>query len=96
MNPKIYTTKEVANIFQVSDETIRREIKRGNLKCFYVGNEARFTNVHLEEYMCVRDFGMTQRELELEQEKAELLKVIADKDKVISDIRNFILKEIGI
>ena len=93
MKPKIYTTREVANIFQVSSETIRNEIKRGNLKCFYVGNEARFTNVHLEEYMCVKDFGMTQREIELEQEKATLLKVIADKDRVISDIKNYVLKE---
>lgn len=93
MNPKIYTVKEIAEILSVSDETIRREIKRNKLRCFYVGNEARFTQVHLEEYMNIKNFGMTQRELELEQEKEELLQVIAEKDKTLQNIKSFILKE---
>lgn len=93
MNPKIYTVKELAEIFNVSDVTIRREIDRGKLRCFYVGNEARFTQIHIEEYMNIKNFGMTQKELDLELEKQKLLEVIRDKDKVIANIKNFILKE---
>lgn len=93
MNPKIYTVKELAEIFSVSDVTIRREIERERLRCFYVGNEARFTQVHLEEYMNIKNFGMTQREIELEQEKEGLLQVIKDKDQLIQSIKSFILKE---
>lgn len=94
MNPKIYTVKEIAEILIVSDETVRREIKRDKLRCFYVGNEARFTQVHLEEYMNVKNFGMTEREMELIAEKEELIEVIAQKNKVIQDIKSFILKEV--
>lgn len=95
MNPKIYTVKDLAKIFGVSDVTIRREIERGKLRCFYVGNEARFTQVHLDEYMNVKNLGMTPREIELEKEKQELLKVIAEKDRVIKKIKNYILREAG-
>lgn len=93
MNPKIYTTKDLAEMLSVSDETVRREIKRDKLRCFYVGNEARFTQVHLEEYMNIKNFGMTQKEIELEQEKEELLQIIQDKDTILKNIKNFILKE---
>lgn len=94
MNPKIYTTTDLAKILEVSNETIRREIKRGNLRCFYVGNEARFTQVHIEEYMNIKNFGMTEREMELVAEKEQLLEVIAEKDKVIRSIKDFILREV--
>ncbi|MBC8589367.1 helix-turn-helix domain-containing protein [Paratissierella segnis] len=94
MKPIIYTTKDLATILGVSDETVRREIKRGRLKCFYVGDQARFTQVHIEDYMNVKDFGMTTREIELEKEKKQLLEVIAEKDRTIKEIKNFILKEV--
>lgn len=92
MNPKIYTTKDLAEIFDVSSATIRREIERERLKCFYVGNEARFTQVHLEEYMNIRDFGMTEREIELVAEKEELLEVIKEKDQVIESIKKYVME----
>lgn len=94
MNPKIYTSTELAEILGVTSETIRREIKRNRLKCFYVGNEARFTQVHIEEYMNIKNFGMTEREMELVAEKEKLIEVIAQKDKVIENIKDFILKEV--
>lgn len=94
MNPKIYTTKDLAEIFGVSDETVRREIKRKKLNCFYVGNEARFTQFHLEEYTNVRNLGKTSRELELEEEKKQLLEVIKAKDLVIESIKNVLLRNV--
>lgn len=94
MNPKIYTTTDLAKMFDTSSATIRREIERERLKCFYVGNEARFTQVHLEAYMNIRNFGMTEREMELVAEKEQLLEVIKEKDQVIESIKNFILKEV--
>lgn len=94
MNPKIYKVKEVAEMFNVTPQTIRNEIKRDRLKCFYVGDEARFTMAHLEDYTRVRNLGKTTRELELEKEKEELLEVIKSKDKVIENIKNLILKEV--
>ena len=64
MNPKIYTTQDLAEIFYASDATIRNEIKRKKIKLFLCGgNEARFTQVHLEDYMNVRNLGKTTREL---------------------------------
>lgn len=93
MDPKIYTTREVAALFGVSDATIRREISRGRLRCFYVGNEARFTMVHLEEYANVKELGKTTREIELEERIEQLETVINEKDKLIDNIKNLILKE---
>lgn len=92
MNPKIYTVKEVAEMFNVSDATVRREIERGNLRCFKVGNEARFTMVHLEEYANIKELGKTTRELELEKQIEELKMVIESKDKLIDNIKNLLLK----
>ncbi|NLI89774.1 MAG: helix-turn-helix domain-containing protein [Epulopiscium sp.] len=64
----IYTTTEVAEMLKVNPATVRNEVKRGSLNCFYVGVEARFTEWHLSEYMVVKDMGKTVRELELEEE----------------------------
>lgn len=92
MNPKIYTVKEVAELFGVSTATILREVKRGNLRSFTVGNENRFTQYHIDEYTQIKNLGKTQRELDLEREKNELLEVIKAKDQVIDNIKNLILK----
>lgn len=92
MNPKIYTVKEVAELFGVSTATILREVKRGNLRSFTVGNENRFTQYHIDEYTQIKNLGKTQRELDLEREKEELLEVIKAKDEVIDNIKNLILK----
>lgn len=90
MSPKIYTISDLAAIFDVSSATIRREVTRERLRCFYVGNEARFTQVHLDEYMNIRNFGMTEREIELSEENERLLDVIAQKDTLIRQIKDFI------
>lgn len=89
---EFYTTKDLAGMFQASTATIRKEIERGRLKCFYVGNEARFTQFHIDEYTGVRNFDKTTRELELEEEKEKLLEVIKVKDRLIEDIKNLLLK----
>lgn len=96
MKIKTYTIKEVAKMFHVSEATIRREIERGNLRCFKVGNEARFTPIHLEEYMNVKNLGKTTREIELEKEIEELKVIIENKNKIIEEIKNLLLKEVSI
>lgn len=93
MQPQIYTVKELAKILGVSDVTVRNEIDRGKLPCFRVGNEARFTQHHVDTYMNIKNFGKTQRELELEEEKEELLEVIKSKDRLIDNIKNLILQK---
>ena len=92
MNPKIYTVKEVAELFGVSTSTILREVKRENLRCFTVGNESRFTQYHIDEYTNIKNLGKTQKEMDLEEEKEKLLQVIKAKDEVIDNIKNLILK----
>ena len=94
MNPKVYTTKEVAELFGVSDATIRNEVERGKLGYFKVGNENRFTQYHIDIYTQIRDLGKSERELKLEEEKRELLEVIEQKNKVISNIKDMILREV--
>lgn len=93
MEVKVYTTKEVAEIFNVSEATIRREVERGNLESFKIGVENRFTMYHLEQYANVKELGKTKREMDLEEEKEKLLRTIQEKEKTISDIKNLLLKE---
>lgn len=90
---KCYTTQEVADMFKVSAATIRREIERKKLNCFYVGNEARFTQSHIDEYTAVKNFEKTKRELELEAEKERLVAVINEYKQIIENIKNTLLKE---
>lgn len=91
---KIYTTKEVADLFNVSDVTIRREVEKGNLSGFKVGNENRFTQYHIDQYTQIKNLGKTQRELDLEEEKERLLEVIESKEQLISNIKNMLLQEV--
>ena len=92
MDVKIYSVKEVAELFGVSEATIRREVSRGNLASFKVGNENRFTMYHLEQYANVKELGKTKRELELEEEKEKLLLIIEQKEKTISSIKDLLLR----
>lgn len=95
MEVKIYSIKEVAELFGVSEATISREIERGKLECFKVGNLSKFTMYHLEQYANVKELGKTKREMELEEEKEELRKIIRDRERTISNIKNLLLKETG-
>lgn len=93
MNLKIYTTKELAKLFRVSDMTIRNEVERGKLKGFKIGNENRFTQHQIDEYMKIKDVGKTQTEIELEEEIRRLQQIIEKKNKIISDIKDMLLGE---
>lgn len=94
MKVKIYTTKEVAELFGVSDATIRNEVARDRIGYFKVGNENRFTQYHIDEYIKIKDFGKTEREMELEEEREKLLKIIEQKDLLIRNIKDMLLKEV--
>lgn len=93
MDVKIYNVREVAELFEVSGATIRREVERGNLECFKIGNESRFTMYHLEKYTNVKELGKTKREMELEKEKERLQEIIREREETISNIKNLLLKE---
>ena len=87
-----YTTSNLADIFKVSSATIRNEIEKGRLKCFKVGNEARFTQFHIDQYTYVRNFNKTTREIALEAENTKLLEDIKVKDQVLESIKNTLLQ----
>ena len=91
---RIYTTKELADWFNVSSVTIRREIERGNLKCFYVGNEARITEEQCKEYANIKENGKTDREVELEKIVSELRQKIKEKEDVIIGIKELLLRQV--
>lgn len=93
MDVKIYNVREVAELFEVSEATIRREVTRGNLECFKIGNESRFTMYHLEQYTNVKELGKTKREMELEEEKERLQEIIREREETISNIKDLLLKE---
>ena len=46
-----YTLSEVAEKLKVTWQTVRREIKRGNLKACKVGKVFRVSDVQLSEYL---------------------------------------------
>ena len=83
---KVYTTTEVAELLQISSATVRNEVKRGKLGCFYVGIEARFSEWHLSEYMKVRNMGKTSGELELEKQVRGLEKQLEDYKDVLNKV----------
>ncbi len=87
-----YTVSDLASMFQVHVETIRREIKRKNLKCFYVGNEPKFTQQQVDDYTGLVNYGKTTRELQLEQEIEELKIQLRDRDNFIQSIQVGLLK----
>ena len=47
----VMTVEEVAEILQVNPQTVRKLIKEGKLKSFYVGSLVRIRKEDLEEYM---------------------------------------------
>lgn len=46
-----YTREQAAEITGTNPRTISREIKRGNLRAFYVGRAVRISHTALLEYM---------------------------------------------
>lgn len=90
---EIYTTTELAKMLKVSPGTVRSEIKRGQLNCFYVGVEARFTQHHINEYTNIKEFNKTTREFKLEAEIKELRRLLEDKNQTIKDIRDIIFRD---
>lgn len=51
MPEKIYSLEELANLLQVSERTLMREIKQGKLHAFKVGRALRFTPEAVQEYI---------------------------------------------
>jgi len=49
--PTVYTVSEVAEILKVSEKTVYKEVKEGNLKSVKVRGSIRVSNKFLEEYL---------------------------------------------
>lgn len=89
---KYYTVNELAAIFDVHPETIKREVSRKNLSHFRIGSEIRFTQNHVDEYTNVTKFGKTLRENQLEKEIESLTTKIKSKDRLLEMIRSEVMK----
>jgi excisionase family DNA binding protein len=50
-----YTTRELADLLAVHQETIRREAGRGRLRSVRVGSERRYPESAVREYLQQRD-----------------------------------------
>jgi excisionase family DNA binding protein len=48
---KFFSLEQVANMFQVSERTILREIKAGKIRAFKAGRALRFTPEAIQEYI---------------------------------------------
>lgn len=50
MDKDVYTIKEVASMFRISEQTVRRLIKNNQIPHYKVGNQYRFNKWDLREY----------------------------------------------
>lgn len=89
---KYYTVNELATIFNVHPETIKREVARKNLGHFRIGSEIRFTQEHVDEYTHVTKFNKTLKEMELEKELEELTAKLKEKDRLLEMIRSEVMR----
>jgi hypothetical protein len=69
-----YTIKEVAEMFKSCTKTIKAEFERGKLGGFYLGNELRFRQEHIDEYTKTIQDGKSVRERALEELVSKLSK----------------------
>jgi excisionase family DNA binding protein len=51
VEPTFYSLEQVAEMLQVSERTIMREIKAGKLRAFKAGRALRFTREAVQEYI---------------------------------------------
>lgn len=89
---KYYKVKDLAEMFDVHPETIKREVARNKLQFFKVGTDLRFTQQHVDEYTNVICFGKTTREIELEEEITRLKEELVKKDEFLNLIKTELIK----
>lgn len=86
---RAYTIKQVAEFCQVTVATIRKEIDRNRLKCFYVGADPRISEEELARYMdVIANNYKTSKEVELEKENAALRDKYNRLVKHVEDFKN--------
>lgn len=89
---KIYTTQELAETLGCTSATLVNEFNRGNIKGFKVGRDIKFTQYHVDDYLNIKNFGKTQRELELEEEIEQLKQELESKEKLMTNIKDLLLR----
>lgn len=87
---KYYEVEDLAEMFHVHKETIKREVQRNRLQCFKVGSEIRFSREHVDEYTNILNSGKTTREIELEEKIDQLNEQLEERNIFI----NFVKKEL--
>ena len=74
MMERAYTVRQVADLLQVSEETIRREARAGRLASFYIGGgtrDRRFRESAVEAYIEGRRDGHAADVIPLPKRKSE-------------------------
>ena len=51
MIEKLYTVKDLAEMLQVTEHSIRRYIREGKLECVRIGNTIRFKQEQLDRFL---------------------------------------------
>lgn len=87
-----FKVKDLAEMFDVSTLTIRREFERKKLNGFHVGNELRFTQRDIDNYTNIVRYGKTTREIQLEDEIKELKRKLEERDRIIKDLKSYVFK----
>ena len=86
-----YTVSEVAEMFKVHPATIKREIARGNIIGFKVGNESRVTSEELQRYACIKSHIKSDNEIKLENNIKQLSRELEIKNIFIENIKKELL-----
>jgi excisionase family DNA binding protein len=45
------SVKEVSSLFHVSQQTVRKWVRDGELRCFHIGDVVRFSEDHVKEFI---------------------------------------------
>jgi excisionase family DNA binding protein len=55
------SVKEVGSLFHVSQQTVRKWVKDGELKCFHIGDVFRFSEAHVQEFITANEASRDAR-----------------------------------
>lgn len=86
-----YTVDEVAAMVKVHPTTIKKEIGRGNIAAFKVGNEHRVSEQELNRYTNSKFNIKSENEIKLEEKIKLLSSELETKTKFIEGIKTQLL-----
>jgi len=57
MHIKLYTVTEVAEFFRIAEPIVEQMVREGGLGAYTIGNEYRFSDAHITEYLTAHEVG---------------------------------------